>query len=154
MSSPGRVDKYLNLIFYYFFCTLVSAFALHSYAKILEPLFVVQYQLPIQVCVVLGQVLFQWIMIWRSPWEDLFTYCFIALTISMLGSLCLLPFIAFNFYYSVHPSIALAFFSIVVFAMFLLHVFWVGRERLPGYLSITWILYRALLILPVVFPAI
>jgi len=133
-------------------CVAISGFALGSFAKIVEEYLTIGYEYSTEVLVVLGQVVFQWLVMSKASWPDKKTYAILALTVSMIGSLLLLPLIAYHLIFEVAPMWATAYFFTVVGVIFIIHHRLIVREQLPLILTCTWVLYRLLLLVYLVFP--
>ena len=100
---------------------------------------------------VVGQVLFQWAVLWRRSWTDRLDYAVILVLVSSLGAALLWPLLLWHHRAPVRPLAAVAWFFAVVAVMFLVHLRLVKRAALPLILCLTWVVYR-LLILAVILP--
>jgi hypothetical protein len=143
----------LGLISYIFFCVALSGFALGSFAKIIQEYLAVDYNYRTETLMVLGQVIFQWLFMKPSTWVERKKYAVIALTTSMIGSLLILPLLAYSSIYGVSKLISVAYFFSVVAIIFMAHHRFVKDERLPTVLSFTWVLYRLLLLAYLTIPS-
>lgn len=92
-----------------------------------------------------GQILFQGIVIWYTDKEKTIYYLGNMMTISGIGALILLPFLLI-FKILSFPYLYLAIFGMVVFIMTILHIRRVKVLELPFYMTITWIIYRLLIL--------
>ena len=101
---------------------------------------------------VMGQVGFQWLFMAKCSWLERKVYALIAITVSMIGSLLLLPLIAYNQIFTVSALEATAYFFVVVGIIFVVHHLFLTRQKLPIFLTFTWVVYRLLLLIYVVFP--
>lgn len=142
----------LALFAYLCFCVAISGFALGSFAKIIQEYLAVDYNYRTETLMVIGQVVFQWLFMRKSSWSDRKKYAVIALAISMLGSLLLLPLLAYSSIYGVSETVAVAYFFCVVGIIFLAHHKLIKDERLPTVLTFTWVLYRLLLLAYLITP--
>lgn len=140
------------LFAYFCFCVLISAFALGSFAKIVQEYLSTTYDYSTEGIMVLGQVAFQWLFMGKASWSERKTYAVIALTVSMIGSLSLLPLIAYHSIFAASSTWATAYFFVVVGVIFVIHHRLVVRKQLPAILTYTWVLYRFLLLFYLVFP--
>ena len=134
------------LFAYLCFCVIISGFALGYFAKIIQEYLAVSYNYKTEALFVLGQVIFQWLFMTNASWSDRKKYAVIALTISMFGSFLLLPLVVFAIIYGVSKTGAIAYFFTVVLIIFLCHHKLIKDEGLPSILTLTWVLYRALLL--------
>jgi len=112
----------------------------------------VRYDYRMEMVMVVGQVAFQWLFILRSSWMAKVRYMLIALTVSMIGSLMLLPLLVYNQFTVVSAFHALCYFFGVVLVIFAIHYVLIKKYDLPRYLMTTWLLYRCLLLILVVYP--
>lgn len=133
------------------FAALATAWTLAGFARIVQDHLAIQYDLWFEICMVFGQVAFQWVVLWRGSWTDRLDYAVILVLVSSLGAALLWPLLAWNTLTPVRPLAAIAYFFAVVAVMFAVHLILVARARLPGVLCATWVVYR-LLILAVVLP--
>jgi hypothetical protein len=143
------------LFAYLCFCVGISGFALGSFAKIIQGYLAVDYNYRTETLMVIGQVIFQWSFMSRASWLERKKYAVIALTISMLGSLLLLPLLPLLAYarlYGVSETVSLAYFLCVVVTIFLAHHKLIKYKRLPTVLTFTWVLYRLLLLTYLITP--
>lgn len=131
------------------FAALVTAWTLAGFARIVQGYLAIQYDLWFEICMVFGQVGFQWVVLWRGSWRDRLDYAVILVVVSSLGAALLWPLLALNYGDPVRPFAAVLYFFAVVAVMFGVHLKLVVRAGLPGVLCATWVVYR-LLILAVV----
>lgn len=142
----------LLFIAYSAWCIGVSAFSLSFFVQIVERYLAVSYDYKSEAVFVTAQVGFQWLFMMRSNWEERVRYMFIALTVSMMGSLMLLPLLLCHSYRSVSALTATVYFFVVVSIIFAIHYRLIVRNSLPRILSRTWVLYRVLLLCLVLIP--
>lgn len=147
-----RTPKPPLLVTYLVFCAGLSAFALGSFAKIIQGYLAVRYDYRTELLMVVGQVGFQWLFMSDSTWAARRTYAILALSVSMIGSVLLLPLIAIHSASAVSPFFATTWFFGVVGVIFLVHHAFIVRARLPLHLTLTWVLYRLLLLAYVLVP--
>lgn len=140
------------LVLYVFWCIGISSFALSSFAKIIQEYLAIQYDYSSEALMVMGQVGFQWLFMAKCSWLERKVYALIAITVSMIGSLLLLPLIAYNQIFTVSALEATAYFFVVVGIIFVVHHLFLTRQKLPIFLTFTWVGYRLLLLIYVVFP--
>lgn len=142
----------LLLVGYLVFCAGLSAFALGSFAQIVGQYLAVRYDYRTEFLMVVGQVGFQWLFMRHATWTARRTYAFVALTVSMIGSLLLLPLLAIHRASAVSPMFATAWFFGVVGVIFVIHHAMILRLKLPARLTLTWVLYRLFLLAYVMVP--
>ena len=131
-------------------CIGVTAGCLQSFAGLIEGYLSIDYSFSVEVCMVIGQVVFQWLVLARASWWDRLRYVPIVLSISLMGSVLLLPLLGWAAVRELSPLAALAWFFSVVLVMFLTHRHWIKRVGLPWHLTWTWVLYRVLLLFIIV----
>jgi hypothetical protein len=146
-----RIHK-ARLILYCVACILISGFALSSFAKIIEDVLEVKYNLTTETLMVILQVPFQWLFMPRSSWHEKIVYLVIALSVSLIGSILLLPIIGISYIYSISNLIAIAYFFLVVAIIFTIHFLLISKEKLPARLGITWIVYRCFILAYLLMP--
>jgi hypothetical protein len=88
----------------------------------------------------------------NAAWSDLKKYAVLALTISMFGSLLLLPLVTYSFMFQVSEIVALIYFFCVVAILFITHYWLIKKEQLPTVLTYSWVLYRLLVLSYVAAP--
>jgi hypothetical protein len=120
---------------------------LNSFAQLIQGYLTVRYDWKFELMMVVGQVFFQWMFMLKSSWSERYEYLLLALTVSMIGGVMLFPLLILNSWSSVPPSLAIAYFFLVVFAIFIAHFSLIQQKHLPVHLTITWIVYRCLLLL-------
>jgi len=123
-------------------CIGGSGFALGSFVQIVEPFLAVRYDYWMEVFFVLAQVPFQWIFMRCSSWRFRWRYALLALSVSLVGSIALLPLLFYHHRFGVSPSGATLYFFGVVAVILVLHAFAIAHERLPRILTVTWVVYR------------
>lgn len=128
----------------------VIAKTLAAFAGIIQPYLAIHYDLRFELGMVIGQVLFQWCVLWRRPWGERLDYALILVGVSGLGAALLWPLLLWNHLAPLTPLAAVAYFFAVVGVMFLAHWKMVQRAGLPLILCATWVVYRLFLLLAVV----
>ncbi|MEL6557914.1 MAG: hypothetical protein AAFQ94_07010 [Bacteroidota bacterium] len=94
-----------------------------------------------------GQVLFQSIFLIKKDRETAFEYLGNMMTVSLLGAIGLLPMLLVSIFISINPIWALLYFSIIATLMFIEHYRRVKLLGLSTGLSISWVLYRVLILI-------
>jgi len=79
-------------------------------------------------------------------------YAVIALSVSMIGSVLLTPLLAYGRIVGVSEIPAIGYFSGVVAIIFLTHHKLIKQATLPTVLTLTWVLYRILLLVYLIIP--
>ncbi len=135
-------------------CVGVSAYALGSFVEIIQAYVAIDYDYRTEGIVVISQVGFQWLFMTRSTWRERIRYMYVALTVSMIGSLMLVPLLVLHSIAGTSTVFAVGYFFLVVGVIFLIHHRLIIRNSLPTILSGTWVLYRLLLLAFVLPPLI
>jgi len=146
---PGSL---LGRISYIIWCISISAYSLGSFAKLVQAYLAVHYDYMAEAVMVTGQVGFQSLFMTRFGWNDRVRYLFVALTVSMVGSLMLLPLLIVSYFGTLSALCATIYFFVVVGIIFIIHHQLIVTNSLPTALSFTWVLYRLLLLLFVTVP--
>lgn len=137
---------------YICFCVCVSGFALGSFAKIVRGYLAVDYDYQTEALMVAGQVIFQWLFMIKSSWSERKKYAVIALTVSMFGSMLLIPLLAYSSIFEISEIAAVGYFFGVVAILFLAHHKLIKSEKLSSILTLTWVIYRLLLLAYLIIP--
>jgi hypothetical protein len=126
--------------------TFVIAKTLSSFALIIQQYLAIKYDLWFELGMVVGQVVFQWCVLWRRSWRERYDYALILIAISSLGAVLLWPLLLMNHISPASPRVAIGYFFIVVGIMFAVHWMLVVRAKLPKIVCATWVVYRLLIL--------
>tara|TARA_B100000809_G_C15091272_1_gene513276 strand:+ start:321 stop:1145 length:825 start_codon:yes stop_codon:yes gene_type:complete len=96
-----------------------------------------------------GQLLFQGALIYKLNKKTILNYFGNLMTISLMGSLMLLPLLIINLMIPLHEIIFSIGFGITIFIMFFEHFRRVKLLKLPSFLSFTWALYIVLILITI-----
>ena len=129
------------------FCIVVTAAILNQFACLIQHLITVKYDWKFELSMVIGQLIFQLPFIFKKTVKQKTNYYFNMLIVSMIGSVMLLPLIAFNCFYLLSDLINIVYFFAVVLFMFFEHKRRVKKLEFPWYISYTWVLYRFLILI-------
>ncbi|WP_130734137.1 DCC1-like thiol-disulfide oxidoreductase family protein [Flavobacterium sp. J27] len=129
-------------ISYIILTILFTAFVLFQYAKLLS--FLSNTLFSKELALALGQIGFQYLFIRKINKQDQLHYIGNLITVSVIGSLFLLPILILNQFVVLHEYITLGWFGITVNLMILEHYRRINLLQLPKHLTLTWILYRIL----------
>lgn len=136
-------------IAYLLFTWLVTAYILTNYAHLLTDFVPIgSHYREYFICG--GQILFQGLIISLYKREKLWDYLGNMMTISFAGSLLLLPTLIFAKYLEIYPIIFILYFLMVAGFMFLEHIRRSKILKLGWAMSITWAVYR-LIVLGLIF---
>lgn len=99
-----------------------------------------------------GQIIFQSLLLifTSSNRKMIWNYIGNMMTVSLIGSFLLLPGLLLAHYFS-FSYIALGYFMMVVLFMFFSHVKRVKENQSPVWLSYTWVLYRILVLIMILY---
>jgi hypothetical protein len=137
----------LKRILLMLFCVCITAFTLHQFAKLIAGLLSIQYDWKFELSMVLGQLVFQTIFIFKESIHRKIQYFSEMLKVSMIGSVLLWPLLLFNHIYSAGDVLNVLYFFGVVLFMFFDHKRRVKELNLPFCVSYTWVLYRCLILI-------
>jgi hypothetical protein len=136
--------RFFLMLFVIFF----TAFVLGNYARLIVHLLYIDYNWVLELMLVLGQLAFQYPFIAHKTGEEQMEYFYNLLMVSGLGALMLLPLLFVNHYITpVNDWINVLYFFGVVGMMLFEHMRRVKKLTMPAYLSITWVLYRTLILI-------
>lgn len=133
-----------------------SAFLLFSWVTVATVLFLYSHLLNglapapnfiSELLIAGGQLFFQGVFLIRKDRETTFEYLGNMMTVSLLGAIGLLPMILISFFIPINPIWALSFFSIIAILMFIEHYRRVKLLGLSIGLSLSWVLYRVLILI-------
>ncbi len=133
-----------------FICIAITAFTLSQYAILIQHLIKIKYNWQFELFMVLGMLLFQYPFIYQQTWHAKLNYYFNMLLVSLIGSLLLWPLLVINQFYYCNDYINLFYFFSIVLLMFFEHKRRVAKLLLPVYISYTWVLYRAIILIFIV----
>ncbi len=128
-------------------CVLVTATVLNQYAKLIQQLINVNYDWKFEACMVIGQLVFQLPFIFGNTMKEKWNYYFNMLQVSAMGSLVIIPLLAFNYFWPLDTTLNIIYFFVVVLFMFLDHKRRVEKLGMPSFISYTWVLYRFLILI-------
>ncbi|WP_299608533.1 hypothetical protein [uncultured Aquimarina sp.] len=121
--------------------TLISTITLFYYAKELPEL-ITNDKLSIEIVMCAGQLIWQGGIIMLCIKRKIHTYLYHMITVSLLGSLVLIPLLFLYQVALISVEIKVLLFLIVVSLMIIEHARRVKKLKLPSYLTATWVLYR------------
>lgn len=123
-----------------------TAYTLSIYAVCLQRFISIHYSFYFELAMVLGQLLFQTLFIIKRPLSLKLRYYLHLLTVSLTGSLLLWVMIGLQALWIIPDTLSLFYFFAVVIIMFFEHKRRLAGIGLPFYLSLTWLLYRSLIL--------
>jgi hypothetical protein len=144
---PSFNIKYRLL--YILFSATVTMFTLFYFSKNISTL--PQGSLVREGFITIGQLVFQGLLIYKLDKKTIINYFGNLMTISLMGSLMLLPLLIINWMFQISETIFLIGFGITVLIMFIEHFRRIKLLKLPSFLSYTWVVYRVLILLTILF---
>lgn len=127
------------------FATAITSIVLYHYAALLPVL--PKAGIIREVLIALGQLFFQSLFILKHDKKTILNYAGNLMTVSLMGSLLLLPLLALDNVVNAPRNIILGWFAITAFIMFMEHFRRIKILELPAYLCLTWVVYRIIVLL-------
>jgi predicted DCC family thiol-disulfide oxidoreductase YuxK len=132
-------------VLYILFAVIVTMFTLFNFSKNIAIL--LEGSLIREGFITVGQLIFQGILIYKLDKKTVLNYFGNLMTISLMGSLLLIPVFIIHWIVPISETIFLISFGIIVLLMFLEHFRRIQLLKLPKFLSYTWVLYRVLILI-------
>lgn len=127
------------------FALTVTTFVLFGYSNLIPVL--PKTTILREVALAFGQIIFQTLFLLKLDKQTIINYAGNLMTVSLMGSLILLPILIVSQFIIIPAIIILGWFAITVLIMFAEHFRRIKILKLPYYLCYTWILYRILALL-------
>lgn len=124
------------------FALTVTTFVLFGYSNLIPVL--LKTSIVREVALAFGQIVFQSLFLLKFNKQTIINYAGNLMTVSLMGSLILLPILIVSQFINIPVIIILGWFAITVLIMFTEHMRRIKILKLPHYLCYTWILYRIL----------
>jgi hypothetical protein len=121
-------------------CIAFTSFVLSHFALLIRHLLKIDYDWKFELCMVLGQLLFQFPFIFKQTAQKIFLYLYNMLLVSFIGSVLLSPLLVLNYFHPMPDMFNIISFFTVVLVMFVEHKRRVKRLSLPAFISYTWVL--------------
>jgi predicted DCC family thiol-disulfide oxidoreductase YuxK len=137
--------NYKYRILYIAFATLITTWTLYHYSELTVTL--PKGNFSRELILAVGQIAFQGLFVFQLSKKIILNYIGNLMTVSLMGSLILLPVLVLNQCINLHETAILSWFGITVFIMLLEHFRRIKILELPFYLSFTWIIYRVIALL-------
>jgi hypothetical protein len=144
---PSFNIKYRLL--YILFASLVTVLILFNFSESINLL--PQSSIGRETVLTLGQIVFQSLFLVNYNKKDRLNYIGNLMTVSLMGSLLLIPLLLINSIVNLSEWILLISFGGVVLTMFIEHYRRIKLLQFPYYLSYTWVLYRTLVLIIITF---
>lgn len=127
------------------FALTITTFVLFGYSNLIP--FLPKSTILREAALAFGQIVFQSLFLLKFDKKTMVNYAGNVMTVSLMGSLILMPMLLLNQFMNLAETMILGWFGITVFIMFAEHFRRIKILKLPFYLSFTWILYRILALL-------
>lgn len=124
------------------FALTITTFVLFGYSNLIPVL--PKTSIVREVALAFGQIVFQSLFLLKFDKKTIINYAGNLMTVSLMGSLILLPILIVSQFINIPAIIILSWFAITVLIMFTEHFRRIKILKLPYYLCYTWILYRIL----------
>jgi hypothetical protein len=132
--------NYKYRFFYIAFATIITTFTLFYFSEMLSNL--PKTNIAREFILAIGQMIFQSAFLLNQKKETIVNYLGNLMTVSLMGSIILMPLLILNTITTLPEMVILGWFGITVGLMFLEHARRIKVLALPFYLSITWVVYR------------
>lgn len=136
--------NYRYRFLYIVFATLITTITLYNFSKLVPNL--PETSVIREFIIAFGQIVFQSFFLLRKNRETIVNYMGNLMTVSLMGSLLLIPLLMVNSIISLPQLIILGWFGITILTMFIEHFKRVKLLELPSYLCYTWALYRIIIL--------
>lgn len=132
-------------ILYITFSIVVTTLILNACSKMIPQL--PNGSLARELLLATGQIAFQSVFLLRFDRKTMLNYIGNLMTVSLFGSILLLPIIITNSIFKINETIVLLWFGTTVLVMLREHFRRVALLELPKWLTATWIVYRLIALL-------
>ncbi|MFD1601500.1 hypothetical protein ACFSJW_15765 [Flavobacterium artemisiae] len=122
------------------FALTITTFVLFGYSNLI--LNIPKSTITRELIVAFGQIVFQSLFLFKFDKQTILNYAGNLMTVSLMGSLILMPILILSQFMQLPQMIILGWFAGTVLIMFLEHFRRIKILKLPFYLSFTWIIYR------------
>ncbi|BDU23669.1 hypothetical protein [Flavobacterium sp. GSB-24] len=137
--------NYKYRFFFIGFALTITSLVLFGYSNLIPIL--PKSNIAREIILAFGQIAFQSLFILKFDKKTIINYAGNLMTVSLMGSLILIPILILNQFINLPEMCVLGWFGITVFIMCAEHFRRVKVLKLPFYLSYTWILYRIVALL-------
>jgi len=132
--------KYSYRIAYIVFATLVTAIVLFHYSGLIKML--PEGNFGREMALATGQIIFQGLFLLNRDKQTAFNYFGNLISVSLMGSLLLVPMLLLSHFFEIHQLLILGWFGLTAATMFAEHYRRIILLSLPHYLCYTWVAYR------------
>ena len=156
---PSKIKKEIKLqcvpdfnyqyrILYIVFASIITTLILYNFSHLISTL--PKSTISRELFLAVGQIVFQSLFLLKFDKKIILNYIGNLMTVSLMGSLLLVPILILNVVLNVPELITLAWFGITVLLMLIEHLRRIKMLKLPFYLSITWVIYRIIALLIII----
>jgi hypothetical protein len=132
--------NYKYRFIYIVFATIITTITLYYFSEMLSTLS--KTNMARELILAVGQMIFQSAFLVKQEKETTINYLGNLMTVSLMGSIILMPLLVLNTIITLPEMAILGWFGITVGLMFLEHARRIKILKLSFYLSITWVIYR------------
>ncbi len=140
--------NYKYRVFYILFAAFTTILVLYHYSYSLNIL--PKSTIARESLLTFGQIIFQSIFLLTLDKKVILNYIGNLMTVSLVGSLLLIPILLLNTIINIPEKLLLIWFGFTVFVMFSEHSRRIKILELPTYLSYTWVVYRIIVLLIII----
>ncbi len=137
--------NYKYRVLYILFAVLITILVLFNYSNSITVL--PESTITRETLLTFGQIIFQSVFLTKLDRKKSLNYIGNLMTVSLMGSLILVPILLLNTIVNIPENTLLAWFGITVLIMFIEHYRRIKILELPTYLSYTWVIYRIIILL-------
>jgi hypothetical protein len=127
------------------FASVITSIVLYHYAALIPVL--PKAGSSRELLIALGQLFFQSLFMLKHDKKTILNYAGNLMTVSLMGSLLLLPMLVLQTVVTIPENITLIWFAVTAFIMFMEHFRRIKILELPAYLCLTWVVYRIIVLL-------
>jgi hypothetical protein len=127
------------------FVASITTIVLYNYSLLIPSL--PKASMTREFIIALGHLFFQSFFLLEFDKKTILNYTGNLMTVSLMGSLLLLPMLALQTVLNIPENIILGWFAITAFIMFIEHYRRIKILKLPAYLCIIWVAYRIIVLL-------
>ena len=153
---PSKIKKEIKLqcvpdfnyqyrILYIVFASIITTLILYNFSNLISTL--PKSTISRELFLAVGQIVFQGLFLIKFDKKIILNYIGNLMTVSLMGSLILIPILILNLFFNIPELITLGWFGSTVLVMLLEHSRRTKLLELPFYLSITWVIYRIIALL-------
>ncbi len=130
---------------YILFAAVITVLVLFDYSSSFS--FISESSIVRESTLVIGQILFQGILIVNLKKKEIIDYLGNLMTVSLMGSIILSPILLIGNFLLIPETMLLIWFGIAATIMFIEHGRRIKLLKLPNILTYTWVLYRIIILL-------